>query len=1369
MRTKFSLAPTFFVACVAAIAGAHAAVTVTSTDFAFTGNWPANQPVAAGSTVTNIPFNIAAAAADSTPFAIGEYGGPHLIANLNDGRYGNAYSWITASLTLSRNVVLGGAYGTVNMSFAGVALSNATLFTLSDIVIGRSAAYEYTDRFAGNIYLQITTAGSVADIIRTDAAADSQWTTLGFFTTTDPYEHMFSFTSPVQATGVRIVTAAGNCIDEIVVHGVPVSAPAWGAGGFVWANVTGGAWSVGANWTNGLSPNSIYDNVYMTAAPLSDKAVLNDTAHGLLDGRGYQYGTLNVDATLGDASPVVFSGDPFYLWLSDINVSGHLIMSNAVESYSEVRLNAFGEVALSEWTPTLITQPKLHVSSGTLTVAGTVPAGERTLPSGAWMHLDASRTNTMVLADAGGGTFYVQQWNDVTGNGTFAVAEAPVNRPVWRVEDGIPHVDFGFLTFGSAGGIMNGKTLTWSAPNTLIRTALLVYSDVPGDPYVQSILCTKSVTTSVNFCRDGVLFNKVIASPFVTGGTISLDGARVDGTDKLGQFNAYLSSGFHVISVTTTGDAAADCFARDHMGHAGGQRLAEVVLYNRALTAPERKAAEAYLMNKWLANPLPADAGAGAGQAAALTLDNNTALNAASDVRTLSLTVNGNATKSGPGRLTAAQIKQMNGTFTLSGGMLAVTGDMLSENEHVTAIPAPWAHLDASAYATSMSTETAEDGTISVKSWSDVTGNGFSSSSPEGSTAPTLVTNGLNGLPFVDFGSLTLASATGGNLVWNTTNSLIRTVVMVYSDSTNYYYHTDGRDLRSCFLGNTYSSLDFWRGNEGALAYQNAASGVKYGHFAVDGEAATMDTYLPVGFHVLSFVTAANTHSEAFARSKADWSGGQRLAEVLIWNLPLTSPQLRSIEQQLMVKWLARNAPGYPARTATGPAADPWMHLDAADTNSMELVDDGGSLYVQQWNDVRTNGVHAVATESSFRPVWQPGNGFPYVDFGILSGPVVNTAMGQHLCWSETNTNVRAVFLVYSDADSGLAQNFIGSLVSWLPFNRGLDRNFFHPLNASSYVVQGTHSLDYGRVNGCTTPLPSGFHVVGISTYHGRAVKADVFARDRDGHAGGQKLAEVLVYNRELTDGEFRQTRRYLMRKWFGARSDQESDLSHLAGATDTTLDIGAGQTLTCRNQSCPGNLEKRGPGRLIIASGSAGSLSLPDGELWLEKPFTAAGGAALSTVSLGTNATINLRRNAFSVQTLAGAGTLSNGTVTAGAVTPGTVGGVPQTLTVGGDLVLSDACVINIDAAAAAADQVLVTGTLSLPANGTVVVSFSQGTLLAGTQRLFTFGGLSGAQNLTSWSVAIVPSGIYTASLVLSENAIDIVYHPQGTLFLLR
>jgi hypothetical protein len=41
MRTTFSLAATLFVACVSAITGANAAVTVNAEKFAFTGNWPA--------------------------------------------------------------------------------------------------------------------------------------------------------------------------------------------------------------------------------------------------------------------------------------------------------------------------------------------------------------------------------------------------------------------------------------------------------------------------------------------------------------------------------------------------------------------------------------------------------------------------------------------------------------------------------------------------------------------------------------------------------------------------------------------------------------------------------------------------------------------------------------------------------------------------------------------------------------------------------------------------------------------------------------------------------------------------------------------------------------------------------------------------------------------------------------------------------------------------------------------------------------------------------------------------------------------------------------------------------------------------------
>ena len=1365
MRTRTRWISVVLAASFAAYTVARADVAVNSSAFSFSGNWPSYQPVASGSSVPSVATDIAAASAGATPFAISEYGaGVHTIAHLNDGLYGNSYSWISRGTTDARNVALGGSYGTVYMSFAGIALSNATPYTLSDIVVGRSAAGEYGDRINGNIYIQVTTSTDLSKITSTDASNDSIWTTLGYYTTTDVFEHMFTFNTVLNVTGVRIVTTAGNCIDEIVVHGSRYSL--WNEdGGFVWTNVTGSAWSVGSNWQNGTSPNTIYDNVFFTRAPLSSKTVNNDTTYGYREGQGYQYGTLSVDSTLGDASPVVFTGDAFYLWLSDINVLGHVVMSNAVESFSEIRTKRGGEVTLTEWAPNSITQPKLHAYGGTLSVAGTVNSS--TLPTGAWMHLDASLTNTMSLAAVGDGSYTVQQWNSADGSGPYAFAEAPANRPIWKVVDGIPHIDFGVLTFGSSGSIVNGKTLTWSAPSTGIRAAFLVYSDVAESQYAQSLLCSESVTANgvVDFCRGagGVLINTNLVKASVLSGTQTIDSRHVLGG------STGLNSGFHVVAITTTGDAAADSFARDHLNHGGGQKLAEVVIYNRELSLDERRQAEAYLMRKWFGNPPPTDASAGAGQAASLTLESGATLNATTDFRTQNLTINGNATKTGAGQLTAGQITQTTGVLALNSGVLTVAGGMLSETQYVGTIPAPDFHLDASDYAHSMVTETAGDGAILVKSWSDLSNNGFVASAPDICTPPTLVTNGLNGLPYVDFGALTLFTNTSSHLLWNTTNWNIRTVVMLYSDSTNYCYY-DGRDLRSCFLGNTYGNLDFWRGGEGMLADGNAHDGMEYGHMAVDGKTALASTYLPAGFHVLSFVTVSPTHSDAFARDLDNWTGGQRLAEVMIWSSPLSSPQLRTLEQQLMAKWFNRNRPGYPARNTAVPADDPWMHVDASDTASLNLVDQSGTQYVQQWNDVRTNGLFASASADAYRPIWRANNGFPYLDFGTLAGPMLGNDYGPHLLWSQTNTNIRALFLVYSDADSGYDQNFIGSLSGDLPYSRGGNHTFFNNSAANSYVLNGTHSLDYALVNGATTPLPSGFHVIGIANYHGKTVRGDVFARDHAVHAGGQKLAEVLVYNRELTDREFRQTRRYLMQKWFGAASDEESDLYHLRSAAGTAIDIGAGQTLTCRTNDCPATLEKRGAGRLILGAGFANDLSVTGGELWLEKPFTTASGTPLSALSLSANASVNLRGNAFTATQLSGSGTVSNGTVTVlSQIVPGTAGGAPQTLTVGGNLVLSSGTTIALDATAAAADKIAVVGALTLATNVQINATFPQGTHLLGSYPLFTFGSLAEAQDLASWKITVTPSGIYTVTLSQSANAINIEFHPRGTMMFVR
>ena len=103
MRTRISLISAVFAAFFAAATAALATVTGSSPNISFAGNWPAYQPVAAGSSVPGLAVDVAAATAGGIPFANGAYGGVHSIAHLVDGKYGNAYSWLTTSQSLTRN------------------------------------------------------------------------------------------------------------------------------------------------------------------------------------------------------------------------------------------------------------------------------------------------------------------------------------------------------------------------------------------------------------------------------------------------------------------------------------------------------------------------------------------------------------------------------------------------------------------------------------------------------------------------------------------------------------------------------------------------------------------------------------------------------------------------------------------------------------------------------------------------------------------------------------------------------------------------------------------------------------------------------------------------------------------------------------------------------------------------------------------------------------------------------------------------------------------------------------------------------------------------------------------------------------------
>jgi hypothetical protein len=174
-----------------------------------------------------VPNNLALASNGAVPFASGELGPTlgidfHVAANLNDGFYGNANSWIGAG---------------EGPFFAGVNLGGS--FEIAAIAWGRdngNGAFDDSDpgadacggqcddRWAGVYELQITN----------DANPDgtSNWTTVATITysETDDLAPGDGFTAylrheyaiePVLATGVRILTPdAGTAIDEIEVYGL---------------------------------------------------------------------------------------------------------------------------------------------------------------------------------------------------------------------------------------------------------------------------------------------------------------------------------------------------------------------------------------------------------------------------------------------------------------------------------------------------------------------------------------------------------------------------------------------------------------------------------------------------------------------------------------------------------------------------------------------------------------------------------------------------------------------------------------------------------------------------------------------------------------------------------------------------------------------------------------------------------------------------------------------------------------------------------------------------------------------------------------------------------------------------------------------
>lgn len=122
----------------------------------------------------------------------------HTIGHLNDGVYGNGNSWIGNSID----------------SWAGLDMGVRT--RLTGFAFGRdNSSGGFTDRTSGSYQIQYTQSSSVG--------VGSSWTNIGTIVyrnsnSLSSRRHQFTFSPPVEATGFRIMTSSGACVDEIELY-----------------------------------------------------------------------------------------------------------------------------------------------------------------------------------------------------------------------------------------------------------------------------------------------------------------------------------------------------------------------------------------------------------------------------------------------------------------------------------------------------------------------------------------------------------------------------------------------------------------------------------------------------------------------------------------------------------------------------------------------------------------------------------------------------------------------------------------------------------------------------------------------------------------------------------------------------------------------------------------------------------------------------------------------------------------------------------------------------------------------------------------------------------------------------------------------
>ena len=284
------------------------------------------------------------------------------------------------------------------------------------------------------------------------------------------------------------------------------------------------------------------------------------------------------------------------------------------------------------------------------------------------------------------------------------------------------------------------------------------------------------------------------------------------------------------------------------------------------------------------------------------------------------------------------------------------------------------------------------------------------------------------------------------------------------------------------------------------------------------------------------------------------------------------------------------------ASETDAPAAEPAVWLDATAADSL-VYEEGEEepRRIVSWTD-RRGGV--VATASDVRPsvvgAASP-TGLAAVDFG--SGEA-KCSYVKFPWWGDLSAKFTAGFAVVRQlvSDRTYVPYFGSKNMTFMREGslggshcRFISENYTHPaLGAAVWTLNGVPQdpIVYNKALSDKTD----FTVVAFSASEKVLVDAIAFARNSASYCGGMQVGEVLLYDRELTDSERRNTEAYLMRRWLGAEHPAAAAPNpsyEFADGVDAVLDSDIDISVASLSGGS-GTLAKKGAGKVVLSEGLA-------------------------------------------------------------------------------------------------------------------------------------------------------------------------------------